>query len=548
MFTSPFAFAEQAVAYCADATQRQILFLATQHQRSENFCEGNTQEQPDVLFFDTELILDGRTFDPPVNYKLERVVPKEAHPKTADKRPVIVFDPRAAQGSGMAGMKDISQLGKSLEEGHPTYYVSFFTNPEEGQTIERVCEVCVEFVRIVKDKHPDAQSPFLIGNCQAGWQLAIMNAAYPELDCPLVLAAAPLSYWAGAHGQNPMRYTSGMLGGSWLTAMAADCGGGLFDSANMIESFENNSPSISYLKKPHHLYANIDTEEDRYLDFEKWWNSPIYFRKEEILFIIERLFIGNDLVKGNIELEDGRKADLRNIKKPVFILCSHGDVITPPSQALSWVLDCYKTDKELEECGQTIVYCIKDEEGHLGLITAQAIIHDTYHKLFNDDDRMEKLAPGLYEAVGSKDQDSFTYVKRNLDQLRELCPRDSDDDARFKQVEDLSKSMKEAYETTMAPLIQSTMTKELAEQYHASQAVRSRLTAMSSENPMMAALPALAEWVKENRVESSKDTVFWEAQEELAKQMAEQIDDINLQKEASVDAIFSAFYGMPWLK
>jgi hypothetical protein len=29
-------------------------------------------------------------------------------------------------------------------------------------------------------------------------------------------AGSPLSYWDGVHGRNPMRYSGGLLGGSWL--------------------------------------------------------------------------------------------------------------------------------------------------------------------------------------------------------------------------------------------------------------------------------------------------------------------------------------------
>ena len=35
-----------------------------------------------------------------------------------------------------------------------------------------------------------------------------------------------LSYWAGIKGENPMRYTGGLLGGSWLTALTGDLGAG----------------------------------------------------------------------------------------------------------------------------------------------------------------------------------------------------------------------------------------------------------------------------------------------------------------------------------
>jgi hypothetical protein len=47
------------------------------------------------------------------------------------------------------------------------------------------------------------------------------------------LAGSPLSYWAGIHGKVPMRYLGGLLGGTWLTALAGDAGDGIFDGANL---------------------------------------------------------------------------------------------------------------------------------------------------------------------------------------------------------------------------------------------------------------------------------------------------------------------------
>ncbi|MEJ1975289.1 MAG: DUF3141 domain-containing protein [Acetobacteraceae bacterium] len=75
------------------------------------------------------------------------------------------------------------------------------------QTVEDVCLAEARFVEQVGALHPDAEGkPCLIGNCQAGWQIMMMSAVRPDLVGPIVLAGAPLSYWAGVHGKNPLRY------------------------------------------------------------------------------------------------------------------------------------------------------------------------------------------------------------------------------------------------------------------------------------------------------------------------------------------------------
>ncbi|BBI51489.1 hypothetical protein HORIV_39100 [Vreelandella olivaria] len=88
----------------------------------------------------------------------------------------------------------------------------------------------------------------VVGNCQAGWQLMMAAALEPDVFGPILIAGAPLSYWAGEHGKAPMRYTGGMAGGSWITALTSDIGDGLFDGAWLVQNFERLNPANTYWK------------------------------------------------------------------------------------------------------------------------------------------------------------------------------------------------------------------------------------------------------------------------------------------------------------
>src|SRR6185295_14133581 len=99
--------------------------------------------------------------------------------------------------------------------------------PVPGQTIEDIARAEATFLERVIALHPQAEGkPAVIGNCQAGWAIMMLAALRPELFGPIIVAGSPLSYWAGVHGANPMRYTGGLLGGTWLTALIGDlsCG------------------------------------------------------------------------------------------------------------------------------------------------------------------------------------------------------------------------------------------------------------------------------------------------------------------------------------
>ena len=116
-------------------------------------------------------------------------------------------------------MKPDSEIGVALRAGHSVYFIGFLPKPMPGQTIEDVCRAEAIFIADVARRHPEAVGkPIIIANCQAGWQIMMTAAIRPDLAGPIMLAGTPLSYWAGVHSKNPMRYTGGTLGGTWLTA------------------------------------------------------------------------------------------------------------------------------------------------------------------------------------------------------------------------------------------------------------------------------------------------------------------------------------------
>ena len=165
--------------------------------------------------------------------------------------------------------------------------------------------------------------------------MAALAAVRSDLMGPIILNGAPLSYWAGSPQQNPMRYAGGALGGAWLSAFSADLSGDRFDGAHLVSNFENLNLANTWWDKYYHLYANVDTERERFLDFERWWGGYFRMTGEEIEAIVENLFIGNRLARGEVEME-GYRLDLRNIAAPMVIFASWGDNITPPQQALGW--------------------------------------------------------------------------------------------------------------------------------------------------------------------------------------------------------------------
>lgn len=198
-------------------------------RRGNQYLEHMAREAPNVLDYDYDLIVDGRTLPEPVNYGLVKIPPPEGVKVDDRKRPFVVVDPRAGHGPGIGGFKADSEIGVILAEGHPCYFIGFTPAPKPEQTIETVMRAEAVFLKRINELHPEADGkPVIIGNCQAGWAVMMLAATYPDLCGPVIAAGSPMSYWAGVRGENPMRYTGGMLGGSWLTALMSDLGNGIF--------------------------------------------------------------------------------------------------------------------------------------------------------------------------------------------------------------------------------------------------------------------------------------------------------------------------------
>src|SRR5438067_59038 len=526
-----------AVEYMMDASQRSVLFLDVLRQRGDQYREHVAQTAPHVLHYTAELIIDGRKLDEPVNYALVRIVPPKDVEINLERRPFIVVDPRAGHGPGIGGFKADSEIGVAMKAGHPCYFIGFLPEPMPGQTIERIARAEALFIEKVISLHPEADGkPCVIGNCQAGWAVMILASLRPELFGPLIIAGAPLAYWEGVHGKYPMRYSGGLMGGSWLTALTGDIGGGKFDGAWLVQNFENQNPSNTLWTKQYNVYSKVDTEADRYLEFERWWGGHVNLNAEEIQFIVDELFIGNNLASGRIKMSDGGTVDLRNIRSPIVVFCSEGDNVTPPQQALGWILDLYADVDEIRAYGQTIVYTVHETIGHLGIFVSGGVAKKEHAEFSSNIDLIDVLPPGLYEATfearGSDTLNDELAVgqwvmrceARTLDDIRAMGGNSPEDERRFETAKRVSEMNLEAYRKYMQPWIKSMVRPQMAELMRNWHPARLQYEAFSSQNPLMTAVENAADKVREHRKPATEDNPFLAFQETVSKNIINVLD------------------------
>jgi pimeloyl-ACP methyl ester carboxylesterase len=550
-----------AWSYWIDAWQRGVLFLDVLQQRSKQYEEHAAKPAPHVLKFGAELVMDGRKLPRPVNYVLARVTPPKGVQIDDKKRPFVIVDPRAGHGPGIGGFKAQSEIGVAFQAGHPCYFIGFLPEPVPGQTIEDIVAAEAAFLERVIALHPKADGkPAVIGNCQAGWAVMMVAAKRPDLFGPIIVAGSPLSYWAGVHGENPMRYTGGLLGGTWLTALMGDLGAGKFDGAWLVSNFENLNPANTYWTKQYNLYSKVDTEAPRYLEFEKWWGGHVLLNAEEMQFIADELFIGNKLATAGIVTSDGQSVDLRSIRSPIIVFCSKADNITPPSQALDWILDLYGSVEDIRAHGQTIIYAVHESIGHLGIFVSGSVAKKEHDEFASNIDLIDVLPPGLYEAVMTpKEAGSATeelvggnylvrFEARTLDDIRALGGNSVEDERQFAAVARISEINLGLYRAFVQPWVKAWANAGFAEWMRKMHPLRLPYEMFTPANPFLKSLSSMADNVRENRQPVSPDNALWQAQERMGKAIESSLKTYGDMRDRFLETAFHAVYGSSLLQ
>jgi pimeloyl-ACP methyl ester carboxylesterase len=540
-------------SYATDFSQRSALFWDVLRERGNNYIEHKKEGTPPLLAFKWEIISDGRTFQRPVNYALIRIIPPEGVKIDDKKRPFIIVDPRAGHGPGIGGFKKDSEVGVALQFGYPVYFVIFFPEPEPGQTILDVSAAEAKFLETVVKRHPDSPKPTIYGNCQGGWASMMIAANDPDKVGSIVINGAPMSYWSGSwsegEGENPMRYSGGLLGGSWLSLFASDMGNGKFDGAYLVENFENLNPANTFWNKYHNVWKNIDTERERFLEFEKWWGGYFLMNEEEIRWIVDNLFVGNKLARGDVKAAPGTYIDLKAIRSPIVIFSSKGDNITPPQQAINWIADVYSSTAEIKANGQVIVGLVQEDVGHLGIFVSGKIAQKEHTEIIEALDYIERLRPGLYvmelQETSGKGKDKYlsSFREVRLEDMRTLNRLERRDEKAFEVVAEVSQLNEKAYSLFGRPIVKSMVNEKTAELGRNLHPLRVQRWFLSDLNPIMWPVGVMASKVAADRKPVTDDNPFRRLEEMGSEMITASWNLYRDMRDAASESAFFRIYG-----
>ena len=551
--------------YLVDSMQRSIIFTDILRKRGNNYIKHIRSGQPPVLTFNYELILNAKNFERPANYALVRISDRRRKDITPDqdrrikgkdrptkpKRPIVIVDPRAGHGPGIGGSKRDSEIGMALEHGHPVYFILFYTEPIPGQTMADVIAAMEKFMEKIVELHPAADAPAIMGNCQAGWAAALVCADRPDVSGPLVLNGAPLSYWSGVAGVNPMRYKGGLVGGVWVNSFFSDLGNGVFDGANLVLNFELLNPANTFWSKQYNVYSQLDTEEERYLAFERWWGGFFMLNTEEIHYIVRNLFVGNKLERGQLELHDGEKISLKNIESPIIVFASMGDNITPAQQALNWIPRVYSSVEDIKRHGQVIIYIIHKDIGHLGIFVAGSVAKKEHNQIIGNFDMIDFLQPGLYEMVidGDVKSGKFTtqFEPRGFDAIAAYDDGTADE-TDFSVVSKVSEANDNMYQLFARPWVKLWTTELSAEIIRYLHPLRTQRYFFADVNPLMRPLKNIASITRQNRKPAAADNPFVAMEKDVSEYIDNVLGIYRDFRDLNQELLFQQIYGNDWLR
>ncbi|MFD2250059.1 pimeloyl-ACP methyl ester carboxylesterase [Pseudochelatococcus lubricantis] len=540
--------------YWADRAQRAVLYADTIRERGDIFLVHEAAGCPPVLIYDYDVIMDGVDQPRPTNYVLLKIRPPAGMQTFDWKRPYIIIDPRAGQGAGIGGSQMDSQVGVALRDGHPVYFVSFRREPEPGQTLADVTRTEAAFVRYVQSLHPKSAKPVVIGNCQGGWATLLLGASNPDITGPLVLNGAPVETWSGEIGRNIIRYNAGLLGGQILPMFWSDIGNGVFDGAWLVLNFELMNPGRNYFRKYYDYFNEVDTGRGRFLEFEKWWGGFFLMNEEEIVWIVRDLFIGNRLARNEARLEHGRNLDVKQIRSPVIVFTSLGDTITPPKQALNWIVDTYADETEIRIRGQRIIYMVHEKVGHLGIFVSSSIAKREHTEVASTMKTIEALAPGLYEmkiediiGEGENQQFSVSFAERKMSDLPG-ANEGRRDEVPFAAVARISELQADFYDIALRPVVQSGVTQATAELARTLHPLRLQRSLLSSRNPLLQPIELLADMVGDNRTAAGDDNLFVRTEHWLANAFEQSVDIARDLRNAWCETLFFSIYATPYMR
>lgn len=293
---------------------------------------------------------------------------------STDGVPTVILPPQAGHASTIVDYSaGQSQVRTARAAGLEHLYALSWT-PATDQTATSSID---DYIGILDDVAAQLGGRInLVGDCQGGWLATIYAALRPDTVAQLAVAGAPIDFHAGHSAiQEWVRGLSARREMQVYEKLVA-LGDGKHLGDNQILGFKMLEPAEEIARLAG-LWGHLhdDAFVQRYTDFENWFAWGQDMPGAFYLWIVQHLFIRNELVAGTLRV-DGQCVDLGAISCPVHMLAGTTDHITPPPQMFA-LADHISTPQRQQH--RALV-----EAGHLGLFMGHAALEGAWTEVFRE--------------------------------------------------------------------------------------------------------------------------------------------------------------------
>lgn len=286
--------------------------------------------------------------------------------------PILVLPPQAGHASTIVDYSAGQSQVQTARSASRLRVCALDWLPATGNTADSTIE---DYIAILDDTIAELGGRVhLAGDCQGGWLAAIYAALRPEAVRSLALGGAPIDFHAGASAIQEWMGCIAPNGDLAVYRALVDAGGGKHLGINQIRGFKMLEP-VAELDRLSLLWSNIHDADyvQRHVDFTNWFEWSQDLPGAFYLWIIEHLFMNNELVRGTLDV-GGVTVDLSRITVPLFLLAGTTDHVTPEEQAFA--ISHYASTPPSD------VHTYLVSAGHLGLFMGRAALAGPWTEIF----------------------------------------------------------------------------------------------------------------------------------------------------------------------
>lgn len=290
---------------------------------------------------------------------------------------VLILPPQAGHSSNICDYApDQSLVRLFLDYGFEVYATDW-----QSATIELAHLNIEDHINLTDDavekirEDTGADSIILIGQCQGGWQASVYTSLHQEKISKLVVAAAPIDFYAQRDFMNDYVDNYPMEFFQWLVKL----GGGIMKGRFILEGFKSYDPYQHYVKKYQDLWKML-LEDDRegikrYKRFYNWYEYTQDLPGEFYLEVVNNIFKENGMVNPGTIQVNLEPVDLKNINCPLLLLAGEKDNITPPRQ-------CLEMEKHVSTPKENI-QTLTTKGGHIGTLTGKSALKNYWPRVID---------------------------------------------------------------------------------------------------------------------------------------------------------------------